>query len=141
MKINIVNKSGLELPRYMSDGAACMDICVSVGARIEPNETELVRTGLFVEIPRGWCMMLFERSSLHKHGLDLSNGVGIIDSDYRGEILIPLHNKSDGVTITVNRGARVAQAMLKKVERIEWNEVEELSKTERDSDGFGSTGE
>lgn len=138
MKIKVINKSDYPLPRYMTDGAACMDICISNDIEIEPCEISIAHTGIFVEIPRGWCIILVERSSLHKQGLSLANSVGVIDSDYRGEIIIPLLNIGCHRQF-VKAGSRVVQAMLKPIEKIEWELVNELSETERNDGGFGST--
>lgn len=141
MKIKIVRRAGTLLPEYQTDGAACMDLEASIQAavKIMPWETVVIGTGIFVEIPEGWCIEVVARSSLHKRGLIQPNGVGIIDSDYRGEIKLILTNISDS-PVRIWHGERLAQMMLRKVERIEWDVVGVLSNTARGDGGFGSTG-
>lgn len=140
MIVKIVNKSGLPLPQYQSNGAAAADICSCEDVNIQHKEVKLIHTGLYVEIPKGWCMKLFARSSLHKKGLFLSNGVGVIDSDYRGEILVSIWNCGLPGSVNIKKGERIAQITLERVEPIEWVEVDALSDTERGSGGFGSSG-
>lgn len=142
MKIKIVRRAGTLLPEYKTAGAACMDLEASIQATVEimPWETLIIGTGIFVEIPEGWCIEVVARSSLHKRGLIQPNGVGIIDSDYRGEIKLILTNISDS-PVFICPGERLAQMMLRKVERIEWDVVGVLSNTARGDGGFGSTGD
>jgi dUTP pyrophosphatase len=142
MKIKIVRRAGTLLPEYKTAGAACMDLEASIQTTVEimPWETLIIGTGIFVEIPEGWCIEVVARSSLHKRGLIQPNGVGIIDSDYRGEIKLILTNISDS-PVFIYPGERLAQMMLRKVERIEWDVVGVLSNTARGDGGFGSTGD
>jgi len=107
---------------------------------IPPRETVLIHTGIAVEIPEGYCGLIFARSGLAtKRGLAPANKVGVIDADYRGEIMVALHNHSDNAA-TIAAGERVAQMVIVPFLRAEYKEVGELSDTERGEGGFGSTG-
>ena len=132
------------VPKYATDGAACFDLHAITEKPMEilgPNESIVVRTGLAFEIPPGHVLMVFSRSGHgFKHGVRLVNGTGIIDSDYRGEVLIGLHNDRTHESFDVRTGDRVAQAMLVPVPRVTFHVVEQLSITERGAGGFGSTG-
>jgi dUTP pyrophosphatase len=103
-------------------------------------ERAMVPTGIFIELPRGFEAQIRPRSGLAaRHGLGIVNSPGTIDSDYRGEIKILLVNLS-AEPFVLNPGERIAQMVVARYERVEWNEVDELSGTERGSGGFGSTG-
>jgi dUTP pyrophosphatase len=132
------------VPKYATDGAACFDLHAITERPVEilgPNETLVVRTGLAFEVPDGHVLMVFSRSGHgFKHGVRLVNGTGIIDSDYRGEVLIGLHNDRTHESFDVRTGDRVAQAMLVPVPRVTFHVVEQLSITDRGAGGFGSTG-
>jgi dUTP pyrophosphatase len=132
------------VPKYATDGAACFDLHAITEKPMEilgPNESIVVRTGLAFEIPPGHVLMVFSRSGHgFKHGVRLVNGTGIIDSDYRGEVLIGLHNDRTHESFDVRTGDRVAQAMLVPVPRVTFHVVEQLSITERGAGGFGSSG-
>ena len=107
---------------------------------IKPCETVLVHTGIAMEIPVGYAGMIFARSGLAtKKGLAPANKVGVVDADYRGEVMVALHNHSDKDQ-TVSHGERIAQMVIMPYFKAEFNEVEELSNTDRGSGGFGSTG-
>lgn len=125
-------------PQYATPGAACVDF-KAIEDMVLMNHSQItVRTGLHVEIPEGYCLKLYSRSGHGKHGVRLSNCVGIIDSDYRGEISIML--TSDSLRdMRVDKGTRIAQGMIEKVIPINWQVVDELSVTERGGDGFGSS--
>lgn len=144
MKINFrkVHRCAIT-PQYKTEGAACADVYAVIDpfdyTYIHPNETQVVQTGLAVEVPDGYELQIRARSGLASKGLMLSNGVGTIDSDYRGEIGIILTNTSSDV-IKINTGDRIAQCCLQPVIRIEFNLVDELSNTERGDGGYGSTG-
>ena len=131
-----------KLPVYGSDGAACFDIyCLDTGIHtINPNSSYNFKTGLSFEIPEGHVMMVFSRSGHgFKYGIRLSNCTGIIDSDYRGELNVKIHN--DGFESFVVEGSeRIAQAMVVPFDRVEFEVVDELSETERGTGGLGSTG-
>lgn len=135
----------VELPSYGTDGAACFDLhCYAPGAVptvMGPNAAATFNTGLSVEIPPGFAMLIFSRSGHgFKNDVRLANCVGVIDSDYRGEIAVRLAADRHVWSLPVDHGDRIAQAMLVPVERVQFIEVEELSDTARGSGGFGSTG-
>ncbi len=129
------------LPSYQSSGAAAMDIHAAIDKDvvIEPMERMIVPAGFSLEIPTGYEVQLRARSGMSlKYGICLANGVGTIDSDYRGEVGVILINLSDQ-TFTVTPDMRIAQMVLVRHEVIEWQQVDELSTTERGSGGYGST--
>lgn len=107
---------------------------------IMPNETKMISTGLAMEIPEGYVGLLFARSSLAtKRGLAPANKVGVIDSDYRGEVKVALHNSSNSLQI-IEENERIAQLIIMPYEQAQFIEAEDLEDTERGSGGFGSTG-
>ena len=137
-------REGVALPAYETAGAAAMDlraVCGEEGIRLEPGQRALVPTGLAIELPGPEAVaLIFARSSLGaKHGLALPNGVGVIDSDYRGEVLVALANFGQEA-YTIQNGERVAQMAVLPVARPQLVEAEELSDTPRGGSGFGSTG-
>ena len=142
MKVKIINKSKNDLPFYATKGSAGMDVYSNEELELEPLSTTIVKTGLFVKIPEGYEIQVRPRSGLSaKSKLRIANSPGTIDSDYLGEIGIIIDNTSQTFSYTVKKGERIAQLVLKKVEQIEWEEVEEFSETtERNTGGFGSTG-
>ncbi|PLX34277.1 MAG: dUTP diphosphatase [Clostridiales bacterium] len=142
MKVKIVNKSKFNLPEYKTLDSAGLDLkaCIADSVTIGPLQRLLIPTGLFIEIPKGFEGQIRARSGLAiKHGIGLVNGIGTIDSDYRGEIKIALVNISND-EFTINNGDRIAQLVINKYERVELVEVETIDETERGSGGFGSTG-
>ncbi|OJV64643.1 MAG: deoxyuridine 5'-triphosphate nucleotidohydrolase [Clostridiales bacterium 38-18] len=142
MKIRIVNQSGNPLPEYKTHGASGMDLLANneEAITIAPMERQLVPTGLFVEIPFGFEGQVRARSGLSiKNGITLVNCVGTIDSDYRGELKIPVINLGDS-SFTIVKGDRVAQLIITRYEKIEWEQTEEIDETHRGEGGFGSTG-
>ena len=129
-------------PSYATSGSAGMDLSAAIEApvQIKPMERIAIPTGLIFEVPQGYEVQVRARSGLSiKHGLCLANGIGTIDSDYRGEVKILMINLGDK-TFTINPGDRIAQAVLTPIAIADINIVSELSKTQRDSGGFGSTG-
>lgn len=111
-----------------------------VNIALPPRMKIFVKTGLSVEIPKDTVLLIYPRSGLAaKSGVTLANCVGVIDSDYRGEIMIPLYNQSNK-TYVVKNGERVAQGIIHQLPAIEIIEAEELAQTERNDGGFGSTG-
>ena len=135
-------REGAKLPTYGSAFAAGADLyaCLDAPVTIQPHETVLVPTGLSFEIPAGWAGMIHARSGLAtKRHLAPANKVGVIDSDYRGEICVGLHNTSR-VPFTVNRGDRIAQMMFMPVLAAKLIEAASLDETARGAGGFGSTG-
>lgn len=125
------------MPRYATKGSACFDLYV---AGFDPV-LQAWKTGLAFEIPEGWCMKIYSRSGHgFKHGVRLANGTGIVDSDFRDEVLIKLHSdRFDTPVLKINKGDRIAQGMLERVEQVEFVEVEELGGMNRGG-GFGHTG-
>jgi dUTP pyrophosphatase len=136
------SSEGLALPVYMTPGAAGMDLHAAVGedVAIDPGEIVLVPTGLEVAIPTGFEGQVRPRSGLAvKHGISLPNTPATIDSDYRGEIRVPLINLGRG-TFRVSRGMRIAQFVVAPVVRVAWDEVGVLPATDRGARGFGHSG-
>ena len=134
--------AGLPLPAYATEGAAGMDLLAAVSAPVTlaPGRRALIPTGLAIALPRGHELQIRPRSGLAmRHGIVLPNSPGTIDEDYRGEIQVIMLNTGDA-PFTVERGARIAQAVLAPVLRATWQEVEVLADTARGSGGFGSTG-
>ena len=130
------------LPTYGSEYAAGADLyAVADGdITVKAGETVLIHTGLSVEIPEGYAGLIYARSGLaSKRGLAPANKVGVIDADYRGEVMVALHNHS-AVDQTVASGERIAQLVVTPFLKAEYTAVDELSSTERGAGGFGSTG-
>lgn len=138
-KINVQLDDGAHMPYQGSDGAAGYDLFTKDTCRVNFSEIAMVDTGVHVQIPAGWVGLVFERSSLHKRGLSLANKVGVIDSDYRGSIKLPLRNDT-GETIGIMGGERLAQLVLVPCMTPALFEVDELPETDRGDGGFGSTG-
>jgi len=142
MKINIINKSSHDLPSYETVASAGMDLRAHIEEDIilKPLERSIIPTGLFMALPTGYEAQVRPRSGLAaKHGLTVLNSPGTIDADYRGEIGVILVNLSN-VDFTIKNGERIAQIVIAKHERAEWNPVQSLSETNRGAGGFGSTG-
>lgn len=140
--IKIINKSKNEIPKYQTENSAGVDIRASLDEDLvlKAGEFKLVSTGIYLEIPSSYEVQIRARSGLSiKHGVGLVNGIGTIDSDYRGEIKVPLINFSKE-DFTIENGMRIAQMVLSKYEKINFEEVDELSDSERQDGGFGSTG-
>lgn len=128
------------IPAYATEGAAAFDLhCINDGLVLSKG-SDLFKTGLAFEIPEGYVMLVTGRSGYgFKHGVRLANCVGVIDSDYRGEVLIKL--VSDGDTdLFIEPRERIAQAMIVPIQQVTFDNVDELSSTERGDGGFGSTG-
>mgnify|MGYP001499884762 len=142
MKINIINKSSHDLPSYETVASAGMDLRAHIEEDIilKPLERSIIPTGLFMALPTGYEAQVRPRSGLAaKYGLTVLNSPGTIDADYRGEIGVILVNLSN-VDFTIKNGERIAQIVIAKHERAEWNPVQSLSETSRGAGGFGSTG-
>ena len=142
MKVKVINRSGMELPHYATPLSAGMDLRAAMEQSITlaPLERALVPTGLFVELPEGYEMQIRPRSGLAaKFGISVLNSPGTIDADYRGEVKVILVNLSNEPFV-VNPGERIAQMVVARYEKVEWDEVEVLDETERGAGGFGSTG-
>lgn len=142
VQIKIVNTSPNPLPQYATEGSSGMDIRAAsdIPLTLQPLQRILVPTGLFVEIPAGYEIQVRPRSGLAiKQGITCLNTPGTIDSDYRGEIKIILINLSSDEQV-INPGDRIAQMIVQKVERAEFEQVEILNETVRAHGGFGHTG-
>ena len=142
MKVRIINNSSHALPAYESIHSAGMDLRASIeqSVSLKPLERGIIPTGLFIELPEGLEAQIRPRSGLAaKKGITVLNSPGTIDADYRGEIKVILVNLSNEVFIVEN-GERIAQMIVSKHEKIEWELSSELVETERGSGGFGSTG-
>lgn len=141
MEIRIVSKGGA-LPAYATEGSSGADLRAYIEEPITlmPGERRLVPTGLFVEIPQGVEAQIRARSGLAiKHGIGLVNGVGTVDSDYRGEWNIPLINWGQE-PYTIHSGDRIAQVIFSRYEKADFVSVSQISETERGTGGFGHTG-
>jgi len=142
IEVNIINTSHHPLPAYQTSGSAGMDICAFIPENIvlKPLERRLIPTGLFIALPEGYEAQLRPRSGMAiKQGITLINTPGTIDSDYRGELKLPVVNLS-AESQTIEDGARIAQMVIARHEVINWRPVEVLSDTERGTGGFGHTG-
>lgn len=130
------------MPEYQTAGSAGMDIRVFLTepVTLQPMERKLMPTGLYMALPVGYEAQIRPRSGLAiKRGLSLVNTPGTIDSDYRGEIMVPLINLSQEAQ-TINDGERIAQMIIAKYEQISWENVQELDDTDRGAGGFGHSG-
>jgi len=142
MKVKIINRSKHALPAYETGNSAGMDVRANLETSvvIAPLQRALIKTGLYIELPRGYECQVRPRSGLAlKKGLTVLNSPGTIDADYRGEIGVILINLSDEA-VQIEDGERVAQLVFAAYTQAEWSETEELSETERGAGGFGSTG-
>ena len=142
MTIDIINKSEHPIPTYETLLSAGMDLRANISEpiKLKPLERVIVKTGLFMALPGGYEAQVRPRSGLAiKKGITVLNAPGTIDADYRGEIGVILVNLSNE-DFTIENGDRVAQMIIAKYERANWNVVTELSTTTRGEGGFGSTG-
>lgn len=143
MKINIKKfNDNATIPTYGSESAAGCDLyaCTDLSVVIPPHETRLINTGIGVEIPEGYAGLIYARSGLAaKRHLAPANKVGVIDADYRGEIMVALHNHSN-LAQAINHRERIAQMVVTPYLKADFEEVPELSDTSRGEGGFGSTG-
>jgi dUTP pyrophosphatase len=141
LEVKIKTRTGM-LPAYETKGSAGMDLRADLTESIclEPGGRALIPTGLSIELPQGYEAQIRARSGLAiKQGIGLVNGVGTIDSDYRGEIKVALINWGQD-SVTIQNGDRIAQMVIAKYERIAWKQVDELGDTKRGTGGFGHTG-
>ncbi|HTY37884.1 MAG TPA: dUTP diphosphatase [Bacteroidota bacterium] len=146
IKVRISRKghwgSDLPLPKYATTGSAGMDLLAAVGTdtTIHPSETILVPTGISIELPEGFEAQVRPRSGLAiNHQIGILNSPGTIDSDYRGEVKVVLTNFGSK-PFTIRHGDRIAQMIIQRYARVEWEEVESLEETARGGGGFGHTG-
>lgn len=142
MYVKVLNKGKLKLPSFKTEGASGVDLMANLDTTIviQPMERHLIPTGLFLEIPEGYEAQIRGRSGLAiKNGITLANGVGTIDSDYRGEVKVILINLGTKA-FEINHGDRIAQMVLSKYEKFKFETVESLEETDRGKGGFGHTG-
>jgi dUTP pyrophosphatase len=142
MTIRIINNSKNNLPAYETLYAAGMDLRADVEGTIvlKPMERKLIPTGLHIELPESFEAQIRPRSGLaFKHGIGIVNSPGTVDADYRGEIKVLLINFSD-TDFEINAGDRIAQMVVAKHEKVEWEQVEVLNETSRGTGGYGHTG-
>ena len=142
MNVQIINKSKHATPNYETEGSAGMDLRANIKETItlKPLERTIVKTGLFIALPVGFEAQVRPRSGLAaKKGITVLNSPGTVDADYRGEIGVILVNLSNE-DFVINDGERIAQLIIAKHERVQWQEVTVLNETERGAGGFGSTG-
>ena len=142
MKVKIVNRSAYPYPAYATGQSAGMDLRANIPEPLTlgPLERALVPTGIYIALPAGYECQVRPRSGLAvKHGITVLNSPGTVDADYRGELRTNLVNLSNE-PFTINPGERIAQMVVAKYEKVEWEEVEVLDSTERGEGGFGSTG-
>ena len=142
MTIKVINKSKHNLPKYQTELSAGMDLYANIDEPITLKSLErtLVKTGLFISLPKGYEAQVRPRSGLaFKNGITVLNTPGTIDADYRGEIGVILVNLSSQ-DFTINDGDRIAQMVIAKHETAIWEEVENLDETNRGEGGFGSSG-
>jgi dUTP pyrophosphatase len=142
MKVNIINHSKHDLPSYATEFSAGLDLRSNIDSPIElkPLERQLISTGLFIELHKGYEAQIRPRSGLaFKNGITVLNSPGTIDADYRGELKVLLINLSN-TSFIINDGERIAQMVIAKHEQINWMEVTSMNETDRGSGGFGHTG-
>lgn len=142
MKVQVINNSAYYLPEYATEKSAGMDLKANIvePLTLGPLERAMIPTGLSIALPDGTEAQIRPRSGLAaKYGISVLNAPGTIDADYRGEIKVILVNLSNDL-FTINPGERIAQMVIARYERVEWEAVESLDETERGAGGFGSTG-
>ncbi len=142
IRIKIKAPKNTSLPQYETVGSSGMDVRANLTQEIvlKPGQRALIPTGLSIELPEGFEAQIRARSGLAiKYGIGLVNGIGTIDSDYRGEIKIPLINWGDE-DFVIRHNDRIAQLVVCRYERVLWEQVETLQETERGKGGFGHTG-
>jgi dUTP pyrophosphatase len=142
IRVKIINQSPHPLPSYATEGAAGMDLRANLSGPVElqPFERQMIPTGLFIELPPGYEAQIRPRSGLAaKQGITCLNSPGTVDSDYRGELKVILINLSSQVQV-LHSGDRIAQLVVGPVVRVDWEEVEEIGVTVRNTGGFGHTG-
>ena len=143
MKINVKKlKEAAKLPFRATEGSAGADLyaCLEAPVTVEPSQRATIPVGIAIEIPKGYGGFIFPRSSVAcKFGVSLPNCVGVIDSDYRGELCVPVINHSSEPYV-ISGGDRIAQLVILRIENAIYEYTDDLSDTERGEGGFGSTG-
>lgn len=139
VKVKLLNDKAV-IPTYATDGSGCFDIYACEDAEVIAEGQHIFSTGLSFAIPEGHVMLVFSRSGHgFKHNVRLANCVGVIDSDYRGELLVKLTNDSVIKSVPLFSKNAIAQALVLPIEKVVFEEVEELDETIRGTSGFGST--
>lgn len=141
-KIRFIRTSSLaKMPVYATEGSAAFDFFAAESGTVHSGNPLIINTGIRIEIPKGYCLKIYSRSG---HGFNkdirLANCVGVIDSDYRGDIMIKLTPDNPNSHLSVMAGDRIAQGIIEKCDKWEFEEVLQLSETDRGVGGFGSTG-
>ncbi|MBR6802141.1 MAG: dUTP diphosphatase [Eubacteriaceae bacterium] len=142
VKVNIKNTSPFPLPSYASEGSAGCDLRANIteDVVIPSFESRLIPTGIYIALPDGYEAQIRSRSGLTlRHGIVVANGIGTIDSDYRGEIKVILYNQSK-TDYTVTPGERISQMVIARYEKADFTEVTDLDETDRGEGGFGHSG-
>lgn len=130
-----------KLPVYLHDGDAGLDLFALEYATIQPGHRQKIRTGIAIELPEGYAGLIVPRSGLTvKHGITVLNTPGLVDYNYRGELMVVLHNADPSQVFRVNVEARIAQLLIVEVPQVTWVEGDNLSESVRGNAGFGSTG-
>jgi dUTP pyrophosphatase len=140
--VKIINQSIYPLPSYATSGSAGMDLKANIADPVcfRPMERLLIPTGLFIELPAGYEAQIRPRSGLAlKQGITCLNSPGTVDADYRGELKVILINLSE-TEQTIHPGDRIAQMIVNRIEKVEWQAASELNETIRNDGGFGHTG-
>lgn len=141
IRVKKINEKAI-LPAYGSESAAGADLyaCMEEPVTIAPHETVMIKTGLAMELPAGYAGLIYPRSGMaFKRGLAPANKVGVIDPDYRGELMVAMHNHSE-IPAAIEPEERIAQLVITPFLTADFEETDELSDTVRGSGGFGSTG-
>lgn len=129
------------LPGYAHQTDAGCDLCSRISVTLKPGERTLIPTGIKIAIPPGYAGFIQPRSGLaYKHGISIVNSPGLIDSGYRGEVSVVIINQDPNKSFKIRRGDKICQLVIQKIERAEFEVVEQLDKTERGKAGFGSSG-
>lgn len=138
VKVKLLTDSA-KIPEFKSDGASCADMCAAKGCKVPAGEIAKIPLGIAVEVPEGYELQIRSRSGHGTRGLLPALGVGTVDSDYRGEVCYLVYNSTNTVKY-IDKGERVAQCKLERVEPVIYTVVDELSNTTRGEGGFGHTG-
>lgn len=142
LKVSVISNSPHNVPQYQTKGSSGMDLAAWLAQPVvlQPMERRLIPTGLFISLPEGYEAQIRPRSGMaFKRGLTVVNAPGTIDSDYRGEIMVAMINM-DKQPQEIQNGDRIAQMVVSKYERVEWDVVEEIDETQRGAGGFGHSG-
>ena len=148
MKIKVYKEKGVVVPSYATEGSAGLDLRANEDKLIMPGETQIVKTGLFIQLPAGYMFNIVSRSGLSTKGIVVGNAFGVVDADYTGEICVIVRNtnqptKNNDNVFKISKGDRIAQGFALPIPKIEWEVVEskkDLTATERGDNGFGSSG-